>query len=255
MSPAYGPLADRYDRLTGDVPYEQLCDYYETALKRCCRAVRTVLDLGCGTGTLSLLLARRGYELISVDASAEMLSVFQTKLADLPGELTAPMLLCQRAEELDLYDTVDAAVCCLDGFNYLPPESLGEVVRRLHLFLSPGGALAFDILSPARLRSLDGQCFVDEDEDTLCLWRAWLEEDALCYGVDLFRAEGERWTRSQEEHTEYLHDPEALCRLLTRSGFSDVRIHTDGPQHELGRLFITATCAKPPENNGNNTIK
>ena len=92
MSPAYGPLADRYDRLTGDVPYEQLCDYYETALKRCCRAVRTVLDLGCGTGTLSLLLARRGYELISVDASAEMLSVFQTKLADLPGELTAPML-------------------------------------------------------------------------------------------------------------------------------------------------------------------
>lgn len=244
MSVSYGPLAERYDRLTGDVPYETLCDYYETALKRSCRAVRTVLDLGCGTGTLSLLLSRRGYELISVDASADMLSVFQQKLFDLPEDAVPPMLLCQRAEELDLYDTVDAAVCCLDGFNYLPPESLGEVVRRLHLFLSPGGALAFDILSPEWLRALDGQCFVDEDADTLCLWRASLEGDALRYGMDLFRASGRLWRRSQEEHVEYLHEPEALCSLLRQAGFADVTLHTDGPQHEQGRLFITARCEK-----------
>ena len=244
MSVSYGPLAERYDRLTGDVPYETLCDYYETALKRSCRAVRTVLDLGCGTGTLSLLLSRRGYELISVDASADMLSVFQQKLFDLPEGAVPPMLLCQRAEELDLYDTVDAAVCCLDGFNYLPPESLGEVVRRLHLFLSPGGALAFDILSPEWLRALDGQCFVDEDADTLCLWRASLEGDALRYGMDLFRASGRLWRRSQEEHVEYLHEPEALCSLLRQAGFVDVTLHTDGPQHEQGRLFITARCEK-----------
>ena len=244
MSVSYGPLAERYDRLTGDVPYETLCDYYETALKRSCRAVRTVLDLGCGTGTLSLLLSRRGYELISVDASADMLSVFQQKLFDLPEDAVPPMLLCQRAEELDLYDTVDAAVCCLDGFNYLPPESLGEVVRRLHLFLSPGGALAFDILSPEWLRALDGQGFVDEDADTLCLWRASLEGDALRYGMDLFRASGRLWRRSQEEHVEYLHEPEALCSLLRQAGFADVTLHTDGPQHEQGRLFITARCEK-----------
>ena len=139
MSVSYGPLAERYDLLTSDVPYDALCDYYETALKRCGRAVRTVLDLGCGTGTLSLLLARRGYELIAADASPDMLSIFQSKLADLPEGVTPPMLLCQRAEELDLYDTVDAAVCCLDGFNYLSPGALSEAVRRLHLFLSPDG--------------------------------------------------------------------------------------------------------------------
>ena len=99
MSVSYGPLAERYDLLTSDVPYDALCDYYETALKRCGRAVRTVLDLGCGTGTLSLLLARRGYELIAADASPDMLSIFQSKLADLPEGVTPPMLLCQRAEE------------------------------------------------------------------------------------------------------------------------------------------------------------
>ena len=244
MSVAYGPLAERYDRLTLDVPYEQLCNYYETALKHSCRAVHTVLDLGCGTGTLSLLLARRGYELISVDASADMLSVFQPKLWDLPEGTVAPLLLCQRAEELDLYDTVDAAICCLDGFNYLPPDTLQEVIRRLHLFLNPGGVLAFDILSPEHLRSLDGQCFVDEDEDTLCLWRASLEGDALRYGMDLFRSAGKLWRREQEEHVEYLHEPEVLCTRLEEAGFTDVRLHTDGPQQEQGRLYLTAICRK-----------
>ena len=76
-----------------------------------------MLDLCCGTGTLSLLLAERGYELICVDASAEMLSVFQQKLFGLGPGVIAPMLLCQPAEELDLNDTVDAAVCSLDFNN------------------------------------------------------------------------------------------------------------------------------------------
>ena len=244
MSLPYGPLAERYDRLTADVPYDALCDYYETALKLCSRAVRTILDLGCGTGTLSLLLARRGYELISVDASADMLSVFQSKLPSLPESATPPMLLCQRAEELDLNDTVDAAVCCLDGFNYMPPSSLPAVFRRLHLFLSPGGALAFDLLSPRWLRSLDGQCFVDEDEHTLCLWRAALEGDVLRYGVDLFVSSGKLWRRSQEEHSEFLHEPETLCSLLGEAGFINVNVRCDGPQHDQGRLFITAVCDK-----------
>ena len=244
MSVSYGALAERYDQLTGDIPYDAFCDYYETALTLGGRAVRTVLDLGCGTGTLSLLLARRGYELISVDASADMLSVFQSKLFELPEGTIAPMLLCQRAEELDLYDTVDAAVCCLDAFNYLPPEALRRALERLHLFLNADGVLAFDILSPEHLRSLDGQCFVDEDEDTLCLWRASLESGELHYGMDLFRAAGRLWRRSQEEHVEYLHDPETLRVWLAESGFRGVTVRADGPQHEQGRLFLTAICEK-----------
>ncbi|MBQ7736949.1 MAG: class I SAM-dependent methyltransferase [Oscillospiraceae bacterium] len=240
MSVPYGPLAARYDELTGDVPYEALTDWYETAFARSGRAVHTVLDLCCGTGALSLLLARRGYELIAVDASAEMLSVFQQKLFSLPEGVTPPMLLCQRAEELDLYDTVDAAVCCLDGFNYLPPEALTAALERLRLFVSPGGVLCFDVLSPERLRSLDGQCFVDESEDVLCLWRAELEGDALHYGMDIFRPRGQLWTREQEEHVEYLHAPDDLCAALERSGFHSAEVCRTGPQAEQGRLFITA---------------
>ena len=240
MRGSYGPLATRYDALTEDVPYPALTDWYEHAFTQSGRAVRTVLDLCCGTGTLSLLLAKRGYELICVDASAEMLSVFQQKLADLPPGVTAPMLLCQEAQALDLYDTVDAAVCSLDGFNYFPPESLPEIAERLRLFISPGGVLCFDFLDPVRLASLDGECFVDEREDALCLWRASLDGNALRYGMDLFTRAGRSWRREQEEHVEYLHTPEALFEVLEAAGFSELRLCRDGPQHEQGRLFVTA---------------
>ena len=247
---AYGPLAAGYDALTGDVPYEKFADWYETAFALKGGAVQSVLDLGCGTGTLSLLLAGRGYELICTDASAEMLSVFQQKLWDLPEGVQRPLLLCQRSEELDLYGTVDACLCSLDGMNYLSPDALPEVFRRLRLFIAPGGVLAFDFLSPERLRSLDGQCFVDEDDGLLCLWRANLEGEALHYGMDIFRQKGRLWQREQEEHTEYIHQPETLAALLAAAGFGDIRLHTDGPQCDAGRLYYTAIRLKGDNEHG-----
>ena len=245
MKDCYGPLAAQYDALTGDVPYEKLTDWYETAFTHRERAVHTVLDLCCGTGTVSLLLAQRGYELISVDASEEMLSVFQQKLWELPPDTVRPMLLCQRAEELDLYDTVDAAICTLDGFNYMPPDVLPEVLRRLHLFLSPGGTLCFDYLAPEHMRSLDGQTFVDEDEGLLCLWRAGVEGGELRYGMDIFRQrKNGLWEREQEEHTEYIHPPARLKELLSEAGFDKIEFCGDGPQNGQGRRYIVCTCRK-----------
>ncbi len=241
---AYGPLAKGYDALTGDVPYPALADWYEAALSGGRENVRVLLDLCCGTGSLSMLLAERGYEMICTDASPDMLSVFQQKLASLPEAAPRPMLLCQRAEELDLYGTVDGCLCSLDAVNYLAPALLPELLRRLRLFIVPGGILAFDLLSPEHLRSLDGECFVDEEEGLLCLWRASLEGEELRYGLDLFRrTERGLWRREQEEHVEYLHDPEALRAQLEAAGFTDVRLIIDGPQHESGRLYFTARRA------------
>lgn len=167
----YGSLAAWYDQLTGDVPYAEFADFYEAEFSRCGGEFRLLLDLCCGTGTLTCEMARRGYELIGADASVDMLMQAQNKAAGLPQP---PLFLCQQAEELDLYGTVDCAFCSLDGMNYLPPPSLPEVFRRLHLFIRPGGLFIFDIRLPEWLRSLDGQVFVDEREDVLCLWRAGL---------------------------------------------------------------------------------
>lgn len=238
---AYGPLAERYDELTGDVPYEELAEAYEKLLHREGKSSLTLLDLCCGTGTLTGLFARKGYEMIGVDASPEMLSLAQEK-ADGLNCLTKPLYLCQDAAGLDLYGTVEGAYCSLDSINYIPPEDLPELFRRLHLFIEPGGKFAFDMHTPEHLRSLDGGTFVDEREDLLCLWRGEFsrEENALFYAMDIFRRRGELWRRDEEEHVEYAHEPETVCRLLGEAGFIRAQVIRDGVQSEQGRLFLCA---------------
>ena len=235
----YRFLAPWYDKLTGDVPYERFADFYEAEFRRNGGEFKLLLDLCCGTGTLTSTLSRRGYEMIAVDSSVEMLMEAQAKSAGLE---TPPLFLCQDAAALDLYGTVDAAVCSLDGMNYIPPEDLPEVFRRLRLFVRPGGLLIFDIRTPEFLRSLDGDIFVDEQEDVLCLWRADFEEDlpAIIYGMDIFSRQGRLWQRESEEHVEYAHEPAALQALLEQAGFHDVCLRPDCPQGDMGRLFITA---------------
>lgn len=236
---AYSALAPLYDDLTSDISYNDFADFYESVFRARGRQVKTLLDVGCGTGTLTCLLAKRGYELIAADASVDMLCVAREKAAELSG-ITAPLFLNQSMTELDLYGTVDAAVSCLDSVNYLPPDDIDEFFRLLHLFLEPGGILIFDINSPERLKALDGFTSVDEDEDKLCLWRADFDEaeNALFYGMDIFTRRGRLWQRSFEEHIEYAHDPQALKQKLEAAGFKNTELCSDGPQNDLGRLFI-----------------
>lgn len=238
---SYSALAGRYDDLTGDVPYPELASFYEELLKSRGGSPREILDLGCGTGALTLILAERGYGMIGVDSSAEMLAAAARRAGerDFP---VAPMFLCQSAEELDLYGTVDGAVCCLDVLNYIRPEELGEVFRRLCLFIAPGGVLAFDILSPERLRSMDGEISVDEGEYFLCVWRAEFDgdENALIYSLDLFESEGGLWRRNTEEHVEYAHGTEHIMRLAGEAGFENVSLHEGGPEAGGGRIYISA---------------
>ena len=239
---AYGALAAWYDDLTGDVPYGAYADFYQRTLaaeqegETC-----LLLDLCCGTGTLTCRMAERGFELIAADASPDMLLRAREKAAALPADAVQPLFICQRAAELDLYGTVDAAYSSLDSLSYVPPAELPEVFRRLHLFIRPGGLLLFDVRTPEFLRGMDGQVCVDETADVLCLWRGRFdgERNALDYGMDLFERRGEVWRREREEHTEYAHAPEALLALLSAAGFSGARVRADAPAED-GRVFITA---------------
>ena len=236
---AYGPLAAWYDSLTEDVPYGELADFYEGLLKREGQKCSSLLDLCCGTGTLTCMLAGRGFDMTGVDASPEMLSRAREKAQSAEN----PLFLCQEASGLDLFGTVEGALCSLDGMNYIPPEELGEVFRRLHLFIEPGGRFAFDMHRPEHLRELDGGVFVDETEDVLCLWRADFDEEerALLYGMDIFEREGALWRRREEEHVEYAHEPDEICALLEKNGFCDIEVISDCPLGESGRIFVACT--------------
>ena len=152
MASSYGPLSLWYDTLTGDIPYGEFADFYEAQFGIDGGEFKTLLDLCCGTGTLTALMAHRGYEMIAVDASADMLMQASGKASD--AEIV-PLYLCQDACELDLYGTVDAAYCSLDGINYISPDKLGRVFDRLHLFVRPYGLFIFDIKTPESFRALE----------------------------------------------------------------------------------------------------
>jgi len=112
----------------------------------------------------------------------------------------------------------------------------------LQLFIRPGGLFIFDLRSPEWLRSMDGQIYVDEQDDVLCLWRADLVEDEglIVYGMDIFSNQGGLWRREREEHEEFIHEFEFLKAALEKEGFRDIILCKDAPQVKLGRQFITA---------------
>lgn len=216
----YEGLAGCYDSFTEDVAYPRWADYFEAVFSRHETHVESILDLGCGTGSLSVLLAERGYEVIGVDASPEMLAQAQAKAADCTK--IQPMFLCQDMEELDLYGTVDAAVSSLDSISYLDGyDALDAALGRLKFFVRPGGLFVFDVNTEAKFRAIDGSCFMREDEEDVCIWRAaYDEESKYCVmGMDLFHREGKLWSRSQEEHEEYAFSKEEIKAALEQNGF------------------------------------
>ena len=244
---SYSFLAGCYDQLTYDVDYSSWADYIEKHFRRKGLPGNTVLDLACGTGSLTRELAQRGYEMIGVDLSPEMLAEAAEKNEDVGG--IPPMFLCQSMDQLDLYGTIDACVCCLDSVNYVTdPRKLKKAFQRVHLFLMPGGLFLFDVNSVEKLQGLDGQVFLDETEDTYCVWRAeYSKRSHICsYFMDIFRLDEESglWERGEELHEERAYTVEELTEWLKEAGFRDIKVYGDRkmrpPVPGEDRLFFTA---------------
>ena len=241
---AYETLAASYDRLTNDIPYEEILAFYDRILALYDLQPATALDLACGTGSMAILLAKRGLSVIGADQSEEMLTAAAEKAMELENP---PFFIRQRMQALRLPQPVDLIVCCLDGVNYVTePEQLRTAFRRVCRALKPGGVFIFDINSEAKLRGLDGQLFVDEDDEVFCLWRADYDAAArLCrYGMDIFRKQGKLWARSQEEHLEYAYREAELTAWLAEAGFTRIEAYADRnlqpPAADEQRIFFAA---------------
>ena len=245
---AYHALASSYDRLTNDVDYEATVSFYEEILRREGCRPRTVVDLACGTGSVALLLAQRGLKVTAVDLSEEMLCVAQQKAQSLS---TPPVFLCQNLRDLYLPRGVDLAVCALDSLDYiLDPEDCAQAIRRTFRVLNPGGIFIFDVNTPEKLRAMDGQVFLDEDDDVYCVWRGSFDEETnICsYGMDLFQRRANVWERSFEEHCEYAYSAHQLVGYLKDAGFTHIHIYGDRrlepPQAGEQRIYISARKGK-----------
>ncbi len=241
---AYHALAVSYDRLTNDVDYQATVDFYMELLRREGLKPKTAVDLACGTGSVAIILAQMGMQVVGVDLSEEMLTVAAQKAQSLPQP---PLFVCQPLQKLYLPKAVDLAVCALDSLDYITePADCRAAIHRVYKALNPGGCFIFDVNTPEKLRAMDGQVFLDEDDDVYCVWRgAFDDETNICsYAMDLFQRRGGVWHRSFEEHREYAYSAQQLTQYLKEAGFTGIRVYGDRrfgpPENGEQRIYIKA---------------
>jgi ubiquinone/menaquinone biosynthesis C-methylase UbiE len=218
---AYGALAEHYDGLMSPADYGSVVRRVLSAFAKAgVPPGASVVDLACGTGTVAAALAERGYDLTGIDSSPDMLAVAAGKTAGRDN----PMWLCQAIQALDLNDTVDAAVCCFDGLNYIvKPNDLRRALARVSLFLKPGGLFFFDALPPGIMADKNGKTFSSETDNAFCVWQSVFTGATLYNEVDLFTREGELWRRVMETHVQRAYTKEELTQALANAGFGRIR--------------------------------
>lgn len=248
----YSAMAHHYDAFTDDVPYAEWAVYVQTLFAKFDAAPKLILDLACGTGSLTLELAKAGYEMIGVDMSADMLAEAMQKSAELPELSVRPLFLKQRMETLDLYGTVDAVVCGLDSINYLvKPGALDAAFARVSLFLEDDGLFIFDVNTEKKFKTIDMQAFVRESDTCFCVWQADYDAETrlMEYYLDFFvHCENGRYDRFSEHHTERLYSLEELRNTLEAH---EMRLEgvfgewsMEAPDSETDRIFVAARRIK-----------
>lgn len=237
----YGEFAEVYDLLTFNVPYDELADYYAEILKRFGTGTR-VLDVGCGTGSLTVRLAERGFEMIGADASTEMLTIAAGKSSEV-------MWICQDMENIDVGGTVDAVISTLDSINHLEtPEAILQCFCRAADCLESGGLFAFDVNTVFKHREILGDnTFVYDVDGVYCVWQNTYDERDNGVDIELdlfFEKEDGSYSRGGESFREIALSADEYCQLLEKAGYKVVNIWEyqtfDKPSDNSEKYMIAA---------------
>ena len=240
----YSSFAYVYDQLITGVDYEKIGAYFDACIARAGGQKGILLDLGCGTGSLSMVMDRLGYDVIGVDGSYDMLGEAMEKKAETGQDI---LYLAQDMTELDLYGTIDAAVSSLDSLNHLVTyEDFDRAIGRTALFMAPGGVLVFDVNTPYKHREVLGNnTFVYDKEEAYCVWQNSTEGDLTQMDLDLFvRQEDGNYTRMEESFSERAYSHEEIVDSLTRHGLELMGVFDawtfDPPRPDSERLVYLA---------------
>lgn len=230
---SYDVLSLAYDQLTDNVEYEARSKYISGFFHRYGIDDGIVLDLACGSGRLTLLLAQMGYDMIGADASAGMLACAGQRALESGADIR---FICQDMRELDLYGTVRGCVCSLDSINHLTSiEDVQTVFRRVSLFTEPGGLFVFDVNTIYKHRYvLKDNVFAFETDQQYLVWQNELQPDGVtvCNTVDLFYTENNGvYRRESEFFEEKAYSVTALQKALEAAGFEICGIYDDMTDH------------------------
>lgn len=238
----YG-FSEVYDKLQ-DADYDGFVKFYKKVFKKFGQSPKLVLDLACGTGNITVRLAKAGYDMTGVDLSVEMLNIAKEKAADLKKDI---LFLNQDMTEFELYGTVDAIVSSLDGINYLTED--GDLLKVFNLcrnYLNPGGIMIFDINSEYKLKEVLGNnTFVFEDDKVYYVWRnEYCEEEKICaFCLDFFVKEvGGTYTRFSEYQEERAYSEKEISAAAEAAGLEVLGCFSDfdfqKPKSDSERLFF-----------------
>ena len=237
---SYDVFAQYYDELMQNVEYSQIADQIARWLSEYRPQTKLLCDLACGTGTLASLLCEKGYDVIGIDASADMLMTARGKC---PADV---LLLCQSMDELDLYGTVDAVVCTLDSINHVTDKiTVGTIFKKVSLFLENNGIFVFDVNTPYKHEHiLADSSYIIETDNVFCAWQNTYEDGLVNITLDFFEEEDGVYYRSSENFSERSYTDEEIREMLreaelevlcVKDGYSD-----DEPDGNTQRLvYIT----------------
>ena len=247
----YDLLAPYYDSINAEIDYKKWADFIEKILeKECGSRPQLVLDLGCGTGKMTLELASRGYDMTGIDCSPEMLDIAREN-AEADGHDV--LWLCQDMREFELYGTVDAAVCCLDCINHLETvDDLEKCFKLVHNYLIPDGIFIFDVNGRYKFENIyASNTFAMEEDGGMCIWENYYDEESrICdFYITLFKecSDG-RYERYDETQTERMYTVSELRDSLERCGLRCIGAFGDldfsPASDECERIYFVAKCRK-----------
>lgn len=248
---AYTGFAGVYDTFMDNIPYEEWTEYIKGLLTEYGVDNGLVLDLGCGTGSITELMAKEGYDMIGIDNSEEMLSIAMEKREKSGYNI---LYLCQDMREFELYGTVRAIISICDSVNYIMEEDeLLEVFKLVNNYLDPGGIFIFDLNTLYKYSNIMGDTVIAENRDNCSfIWENYYYEAERIneYDLSIFIKEKDNLYRKYEEtHLQRAYELTVIQKLLERAGLEFVSAYdaftNKPPKAESERIYIVAReCSK-----------
>lgn len=229
----YLNFARFYDSLTSNISYSDRAKYFKSIVDDLFPKAEILLDLACGTGSLSLELDKLGFDVIAVDASEAMLSELYDKKIE--NSADGILVLCQKMEELDLYGTVDVTVCALDSVNHITDKNtLQTAFNKVSLFTVPGGLFIFDANTEYKHQTiLANNTFVYDLDDVYCVWQNSFDSDEniVSMDIDFFYPDessgSSAYFRASDTISEKAYSIDELSDMLKKAGFEIVHLFGD----------------------------
>ncbi len=218
----YSAFARYYDELTANINYEKRAEYFHEIIKKFnCTDNNILLDLACGTGSISFKMSELGYDVIGIDNSDEMLGTAIDKKFDNGLDV---QFLCQDMRNFEMFGTVGITLCVLDSINHLTSiEDVRKVFERTALFAEPEGLFIFDINTEYKHKNiLADNTFTYETENVYCVWENTLDPESLEIRMNLEffeREENGLYSRSSDGFSEKAYSQQDIEKILADTGF------------------------------------